>query len=86
MPLMPILYHPTADDSFHIFADLSISHIILTGLGNLKVYILWYGNFNHSEKDAICYLIVSIGRKVSTEPSVSSWWETTEHYKDSAEP
>ena len=85
MPLMPILYQPTAYDSFHIFADLSISHIILTGLGSLKVYILWYGNFNHSEKDVVFYFIVSIGRKVPTEPSVSRWWETTQHYKDSAE-
>ena len=81
---MPILYQPTAYDSFHIFADLSISHIILTGLGNLKVYILWYGNFNHSEKD-VFYFIVSIGRKVPTEPSMSRWWETTQHYKDSVE-
>ena len=82
MPLMPILYQPTTYDSFHIFADLSISHIILMGLGSLKVYILWYGNFNHSENDFVFYFIVSIGRKVPTELSVRSWWETTQHYKD----
>ena len=90
MPLMAILYQPTAlsistYNSFHISADLSIAHIILMGLGSLKVDILWYGNFNHSEKDVVFYFIVSIGRKVPTEPSVSHWWETTQHYKDSAE-
>ena len=57
MPLMAILYQPTAlsissYNPFHISADLSIAHIILTGLGSLKFYILWYGNFNHSEKEA----------------------------------
>ena len=87
---MAILYQPTAlsissYNPFHISVDLSSAHIILTGLGSLKFYILWYGNFNHSEKDVIFYFIVSIGRKVPTEPLVSRWWETTQHYKDSAE-
>eukprot|EP00253_Pinus_taeda_P004105 PITA_04105 len=57
---------------------------LLTGPGSIKVYILWYGNFSHSQKATVSDFIVSIGKNIRRQPSVSSWWATTQRYKDSA--
>lgn len=58
---------------------------LLTRPDSINVYILWYGNFSPSQKAAISDFFSSIGINVrALQPSVSSWWATTQLYKDSA--
>lgn len=57
---------------------------LLTRPDSINVYILWYGNFSPSQKAAISDFSSSIGINVREQPSVSSWWATTQLFKDSA--
>lgn len=57
---------------------------LLTGPGSINVYLLWYGNFSHSQKATVSDFFASVGAKVPAQPSASSWWAITRQYKDSA--
>jgi hypothetical protein len=50
--------------------------------GKISVNLIWYGNFKPSQKAIITDFFTSISSPVShpNQPSVSSWWKTTEKY------
>ncbi|XP_071716171.1 protein PHOSPHATE-INDUCED 1-like [Rutidosis leptorrhynchoides] len=49
--------------------------------GEISVNLIWYGNFKPSQKAIINDFITSIYTKSQTEPSVSTWWKTTQKYQ-----
>uniref|UniRef100_A0A0D6QSL9 Phosphate-induced protein 1 n=1 Tax=Araucaria cunninghamii TaxID=56994 RepID=A0A0D6QSL9_ARACU len=57
---------------------------LLTGPAAINVYILWYGRFSPSQKAIVSDFVSSLGATTPTQPSVSSWWATTQRYTDSA--
>ncbi|XP_065847596.1 protein PHOSPHATE-INDUCED 1-like [Euphorbia lathyris] len=49
--------------------------------GKISVNLIWYGKFNPSQKAIISDFITSLSSpSKNTQPSVSSWWKTTEKY------
>lgn len=48
--------------------------------GDISVNLIWYGNFKPSQKAIITDFITSISQKSQTQPSVATWWETTDKY------
>ncbi|XP_071737707.1 protein PHOSPHATE-INDUCED 1-like [Rutidosis leptorrhynchoides] len=52
--------------------------------GDISVNLIWYGYFKPSQKAVITDFISSLSTKSinsQTEPSVSTWWKTTEKYQ-----
>ncbi|GKB99182.1 EXORDIUM-like protein [Tanacetum coccineum] len=52
--------------------------------GDISVNFIFYGNFKPSQKAIVTDFITSlssISLKSQTEPSVSTWWKTTEKYQ-----
>ncbi|CAH1454137.1 unnamed protein product [Lactuca virosa] len=51
--------------------------------GNISVNLIWYGNFNPTQKSIISDFITSLSVSTSAtspKPSVATWWKTTENY------
>ncbi|CAI9291665.1 unnamed protein product [Lactuca saligna] len=51
--------------------------------GNISVNLIWYRNFNPTQKSIISDFITSLSissSSTSRKPSVASWWKTTEKY------
>ncbi|KAL8215561.1 hypothetical protein R6Q57_022398 [Mikania cordata] len=48
--------------------------------GNLSVNLIWYGSFKPSQKAIVSDFITSLSSKSPQQPSVATWWKTTEHY------
>uniref|UniRef100_A0A0D6QTU8 Phosphate-induced protein 1 n=1 Tax=Araucaria cunninghamii TaxID=56994 RepID=A0A0D6QTU8_ARACU len=57
---------------------------LLTGPSGINIYFLWYGRFSPSQKAIVSDFVSSLGATTPTQPSVSSWWATTQRYTDSA--
>nr|XP_043636408.1 protein PHOSPHATE-INDUCED 1-like [Erigeron canadensis] len=52
--------------------------------GDISVNLIWYGNFKPSQKAIVIDFIDSLSNKQSksqSEPSVATWWKTTEKYQ-----
>lgn len=52
--------------------------------GNVTVNIVWYGKFSPVQRSVIVDFLRSLspaGKTTTPQPSVSSWWQTTEGYK-----
>ncbi|KAK7321194.1 hypothetical protein VNO77_31575 [Canavalia gladiata] len=50
--------------------------------GKISINLIWYGHFNPSQKAIVSDFITSLSPSPvhSTQPSVASWWKTTEKY------
>ncbi|PWA59087.1 EXORDIUM like 6 [Artemisia annua] len=48
--------------------------------GNISINLIWYGNFKPSQKAIISDFIASLSSKSEHQPSVATWWKTTEKY------
>ncbi|KAL2339930.1 hypothetical protein Fmac_007870 [Flemingia macrophylla] len=48
--------------------------------GKIAVNPIWYGNFKPSQKAIITDFITSLSSSQNTQPSVATWWRTTEKY------
>ncbi|GJX21459.1 EXORDIUM-like protein [Tanacetum coccineum] len=48
--------------------------------GNISINLIWYGNFKPSQKAIISDFITSLSSKSKYQPSVATWWKTTEKY------
>ncbi|KAI3806746.1 hypothetical protein L1987_22660 [Smallanthus sonchifolius] len=48
--------------------------------GHISVNFIWYGTFKPSQKAIISDFIISLSTNSQTEPSVATWWKTTEKY------
>ncbi|KAK6940174.1 Protein EXORDIUM-like [Dillenia turbinata] len=48
--------------------------------GEISVNLIWYGNFKPSQRAIISDFITSLSSTTSTQPSVATWWRTTENY------
>ncbi|XP_071693405.1 protein PHOSPHATE-INDUCED 1-like [Rutidosis leptorrhynchoides] len=49
--------------------------------GNISLNLVWYGNFKTSQKAIITDFITSLSSTSSKyQPSVATWWKTTEKY------
>ncbi|KAI3751579.1 hypothetical protein L2E82_22669 [Cichorium intybus] len=48
--------------------------------GNISVNLIWYGNFKPSQKAIINDFITSLSIKSHIQPSVATWWKTTDKY------
>ncbi|MBD4021720.1 hypothetical protein GUI04_22635, partial [Xanthomonas citri pv. citri] len=52
--------------------------------GDISVNFIWYGNFKPSQKAIVSDFITSLSekpQKSQVEPSVATWWKTTEKYQ-----
>ncbi|KAF8404626.1 hypothetical protein HHK36_009514 [Tetracentron sinense] len=50
--------------------------------GNFTVNLIWYGSFSPIQRSILVDFLQSLNsRKTTPPPSVSSWWKTTENYK-----
>ncbi|KAJ4953245.1 hypothetical protein NE237_030077 [Protea cynaroides] len=53
--------------------------------GNIKLAILFYGNFGNVHKQAITVFVKSLNTiNAAPEPSVATWWRTIESYQSAA--
>ncbi|KAK7385321.1 hypothetical protein VNO78_31037 [Psophocarpus tetragonolobus] len=50
--------------------------------GKISINLIWYGNFKPSQKAIVSDFITSLSPSLShtTQPSVATWWKTTEKY------
>ncbi|KAL4566016.1 hypothetical protein LXL04_030125 [Taraxacum kok-saghyz] len=55
--------------------------VLLTG--NISVNLIWYGSFKPAQKAIISDFITSLSSP-ATNPSVATWWKTTEKYHTKA--
>ncbi|XP_073024137.1 protein EXORDIUM-like 2 [Primulina eburnea] len=49
--------------------------------GPVTVNLIWYGKFTPVQRSIIVDFLQSLNSPGSSQPSVSSWWKTTEKYK-----
>ncbi|KAA8538111.1 hypothetical protein F0562_027719 [Nyssa sinensis] len=49
--------------------------------GNTTVNLIWYGKFSPVQRSIIVDFLRSLNSGSTLQPSVSSWWQTTEKYK-----
>ncbi|KAG5612673.1 hypothetical protein H5410_023954 [Solanum commersonii] len=55
--------------------------------GNVTINLIWYGKFTPAQRLIIVDFIQSLNpksKKITSPPSVASWWSTTEVYKGGA--
>ncbi|KAK6792474.1 hypothetical protein RDI58_011555 [Solanum bulbocastanum] len=55
--------------------------------GNVTINLIWYGKFTPAQRLIIVDFIQSLNpksKKITSPPSVASWWSTTEAYKGGA--
>jgi len=53
---------------------------LLTTKPIVDVYVIWYGRFSPSQRSIVGDFVQSLEASKAMEPSVSSWWKTTERY------
>ncbi|RWR94224.1 protein EXORDIUM-like protein 2 [Cinnamomum micranthum f. kanehirae] len=60
---------------------------LLTGPRSIDIYLIWYGAFSPSHKSTISAFFTSFNPSTNTlsQPTVSTWWKTTQAYKDMAQ-
>ncbi|KAF5818554.1 putative protein EXORDIUM [Helianthus annuus] len=54
--------------------------------GKISVNFIWYGAFKPSQKAIVSDFISSLSTKSPVEPSVATWWKTTEKYHTKSTP
>ncbi|KAL2490977.1 Protein EXORDIUM-like 2 [Abeliophyllum distichum] len=52
--------------------------------GTIAVNLIWYGKFTPIQRSIIIDYLQSINSVKAPQPSVSTWWKTTEKYKSGA--
>lgn len=58
---------------------------VLTGTnGVIPIYVLWYGNFNETDKSAVRNFFASFKEENGTTTDVARWWNVTTGFKDAA--
>ncbi|CAM6099078.1 unnamed protein product [Calypogeia fissa] len=58
---------------------------VLTGTnGVIPIYLIWYGNFNETDKAAVRNFLASFNDDTGTVTDVARWWNVTGGFKDSA--
>ncbi|KAI8548279.1 hypothetical protein RHMOL_Rhmol07G0261700 [Rhododendron molle] len=50
--------------------------------GTVTVNLIWYGSFSPVQRSIIADFIQSMSTSADAPPSVTSWWQTIENYKD----
>eukprot|EP00249_Psilotum_nudum_P018887 c27004_g1_i1 orf=145-1146(-) len=55
---------------------------LLAGPRAVNIYLLWYGTFSPAQKSVVNDFLSSFNARSEAPPSVSSWWKTTDGYKD----
>ncbi|XP_073311279.1 protein EXORDIUM-like 2 [Primulina huaijiensis] len=50
--------------------------------GTVTVNLVWYGKFSPVQRSIIVDFLQSLDAATAVQPSVSSWWKTTEKYKN----
>jgi len=53
---------------------------LLTTKPIVDVYVIWYGRFSPSQRSIVGDFVQSLEASKAMEPSVYSWWKTTERY------
>lgn len=53
--------------------------LLTTGLA-VDVHLVWYGRFTSAQRSIVGDFVQSLGASKAKEPSVYSWWKTTEGY------
>ncbi|XAR62144.1 hypothetical protein NMG60_11016781 [Bertholletia excelsa] len=48
--------------------------------GKISVNLIWYGKFKPSQRAIISDFIISLSSSPSSQPSVATWWKTTDKY------
>ncbi|KAK1406748.1 hypothetical protein QVD17_38356 [Tagetes erecta] len=48
--------------------------------GNISVNLVWYGNFKPFQKSIISDFVTSLSSTLHPQPSVATWWKTTDNY------
>ncbi|XP_077213235.1 protein PHOSPHATE-INDUCED 1-like [Tasmannia lanceolata] len=48
--------------------------------GPISLNLIWYGKFSPSQRAIVSDFLTSLSSKTSQNPSVSTWWETTQIY------
>ncbi|KAL7208245.1 hypothetical protein ACSBR1_030072 [Camellia fascicularis] len=49
--------------------------------GNISINLIWYGKFNPTQRAIISDFVTSLSfSPPQTQPSVASWWKTTQNY------
>ncbi|XP_058077145.1 protein EXORDIUM-like 2 [Magnolia sinica] len=56
---------------------------LLTGPTSINIYLIWYGAFSPSHKLTISDFFASFNH-LAKPASISTWWRTTQAYKDTA--
>ncbi|BFG19334.1 hypothetical protein CerSpe_056080 [Prunus speciosa] len=49
--------------------------------GNITVNVVWYGKFSPIQRSILVDFVQSLSSHHTPQPSVSSWWQTTERYR-----
>ncbi|KAK9136790.1 hypothetical protein Sjap_007384 [Stephania japonica] len=55
---------------------------LLAGPKSINVYLIWYGLFSPMQKSTITSFLASFNPISHQTPSVSTWWMTTQAYRD----
>ncbi|KAF6152072.1 hypothetical protein GIB67_031394 [Kingdonia uniflora] len=84
-----LLIHPTSGTTRKLSALVKEQPLTLkyhNGLfflkGNLTVNLIWYGKFTPIQRSILIDFLQSLNsHRVTTPPSVASWWKMTEKYK-----
>jgi len=53
---------------------------LLTTRLTVDVHVIWYGRFSSAQRSIVGDFVQSLGANKAKEPSVYSWWKTTERY------
>jgi len=53
---------------------------LLTTIPTVDVHVIWYGRFSPAQRSIVGDFVQSLEASNAMEPSVYSWWKTTERY------
>lgn len=53
---------------------------LLTTRPAVNVHVIWYGRFSPAQRSIVGDFVLSLGASKAKEPSVYSWWKTTNRY------
>ncbi|XP_077213184.1 protein PHOSPHATE-INDUCED 1-like [Tasmannia lanceolata] len=48
--------------------------------GPISLNLIWYGKFSPSQRSIVSDFLTSLSSKTTPNPSVSTWWKTTQNY------
>ena len=60
---------------------------LLTTSGVIDIHVIWYGKFSPVQRSIVGDYVQSLSANLqgkAKQPSVSTWWKTTESYKDAS--